>query len=190
MSTSVGFEGLPGSGKDTLAAALMALCAERNRRGHIVNVEATPDTMTLHTLARQFDLDDTVRTILFWTTRLLQARHVTSLILTKRYELVFEIRTWSSAVVNDQYGSGVPPLVLDWAAGNAQVHPDITLFLDVPIEVALLRKPDSATLQDPARAKRIYDGYQELATRFGWTRIDGTQPLEQVISESSNAIGL
>lgn len=89
---------------------------------------------------------------------------------------------WWVALANDVYGNGVPREFADWASRYIKQWPDVTFFLDVPLEVARKRKK-SKTMADLEFAKRVWQGYQELSREFSWVRIDANQTPSQVATQ-------
>jgi thymidylate kinase len=186
MSGAVAVEGMSGSGKSTIVRALLEACQARGKRARVVSIESS-HALLLRSIAEKFSVDDPSRMLLFWTIRLIQSKQIEEQIDTN--DLLLVERLMGSTRANDQFGNGVPKQVIDWVGSHVR-QPEKTLFLDVPLEVALQRKPSSRTLQDPEMAKRIYNGYQTQAQVFSWTRIDATQSVELVLQDSLTAIGL
>jgi dTMP kinase len=68
---------------------------------------------------------------------------------------------------------------------TAGVDPDVTFLLDIPIEVALLRRKDSANDRIESEAEEFYkkvsEGYQYVAKEYKRIHtIDGTASVEEV----------
>lgn len=81
----------------------------------------------------------------------------------------------------------MPREFADWASRYIKQWPDVTFFLDVPLEVARERKK-SQTMNDQAYARRVWQGYQELAREFSWVRVDATQTPDQVAAQCIETI--
>ena len=111
--------------------------------------------------------------------------------------LVLGARHIDSTLAYQGYGGGLPVAALrqlqDFATGG--LLPDLTLLLDVPVEIGLARKqPDEQTrfeaIFDLAFHRRVRAGYLALAaeepSRF--EVIDATAPVADVVELGLNAI--
>jgi len=67
---------------------------------------------------------------------------------------------------------------VDWI-GQELTLPDIVFLLHAPLGVLRKRK-ESRTMQDLAFARRVEQGYTDLASIHGWHAIDATRTPEQV----------
>jgi dTMP kinase len=73
--------------------------------------------------------------------------------------------------------------LIDWATGG--LAPDLTVLLDVPVEVAATRRPpDRDRFEQEGRAflERVAAGYRELAAEAAspWLVVDGTGEVEEI----------
>ena len=105
----------------------------------------------------------------------------------KDKDIVFADRFWGSTIAFDVYGNGVPPEVLDWVGEHIEEYPDITLFFSAPLEVVRQRKR-AKTMQRDAFSVKVEQGYEELAKRNSWIRIDATQKPEEVAKQCLEVI--
>lgn len=108
----------------------------------------------------------------------------------------------ASTLAYQGYGKGlaVPPLaaVVDWAA--AGIVPDLTVLVDVPLDVARARlsaSPDRLERLDEAFFERVRAGYLEMAGRPGarpdqggssWVVVDGSGPVDAVRAVVASAV--
>lgn len=111
--------------------------------------------------------------------------------------LVLDTRHADSTLAYQGYGGGLPVATLQalqsFATGG--LRPDLTLLLDVPVEVGLARKQDDEQTRfeavfDLAFHRRVRDGYLALAAaepdRF--VVIDATTPVDVVVERCERAI--
>ena len=114
-----------------------------------------------------------------------------------RGALVLGARHVDSTLAYQGYGGGLAQDTLrelqEFATGG--LHPDLTLLLDVPVEIGLARKQADEQTRfeatfDLAFHRRVRDGYLALAAaepgRF--QVIDATQPVEAVVAAAIAAI--
>lgn len=107
-----------------------------------------------------------------------------------------------STVAYQGYGRGLDPSELSrlsrWAAGG--LEPDLFILLQVPPEVALLRRAartsagagtDRIEGEVAAFFARIDDGFRLLAAQdpVRWRVVDGTGPVETVAARVAEAVG-
>lgn len=176
MALVVGFEGLPGCGKTTVIELLIRILRAMGIVAVAVDIDMSVHTPSLRAIADALPLDNLVRSMLFWSMRREQYRMVQEL---REYaDVVLMDRTWRTAYAVDGYGNGVPEVILDWV-GQGLNPPDVTFFLHVPLEVARARK-QSRTMRDLCFAKRVNQGYSELARIHSWSRVDATRTPEEI----------
>jgi dTMP kinase len=111
--------------------------------------------------------------------------------------LVLDARHADSTLAYQGYGGGLPLATLRelQAFATAGLRPDLTLLLDVPVEVGLARKQADEQTRfeaafDVAFHRRVRDGYRELAAaepdRF--VVIDATGSVDDVVARGLAAI--
>ena len=169
MALVVPFEGLPGCGKSTAIEAIKRDPRLRGLKVAVLDIDSSPDAPFIRLITNACAFDSPIRMLLFWALHLqlydiIQRRkNDTDIILVDRF--LGSLRAY------DVYGNGVPRELADWVSQYIKRWPDITFFLDVPLEVAQKRK-QSKTFADPDFAKRVCRGYQKLAREFSWVLID------------------
>ncbi len=108
-----------------------------------------------------------------------------------------------AVVVSDRYipsslayqgvarGLGVEEIarISEWATGG--LMPDLVIVLDVVASEAAGRRdgPEDRMEREPDSFRAaVNQAYRDLASRFGWTVIDGAQPVESVAEEIWEAV--
>ena len=196
MSRFITFEGIDGSGKSTqgrlLADYLSGKGAEvfftkepgEGKLGEAIRTEILD--------RRDIDIDPYAELCLFCADR---AQHVREVILPKLkdgYTVICD-RYYDSTLAYQGFGRGIDPdLVFRMAmASSLGVEPDITFFLSIPVEQALLRLKDRKKERNKIDEEpfefhnRVGKGYRELIER-GISRIkviEASAPPEEIHME-------
>jgi dTMP kinase len=108
---------------------------------------------------------------------------------------VISDRHAASTLAYQGYGRGLPMedlVVLVELATNGR-RPDLTILLDVPVELSLRRRresPDRMEQEDQAFFERVRQGYldQAAADPERWVVLDGTESIGQVSDAVDRAI--
>jgi len=185
------FEGPEGGGKSTQARRLAAFL---EAQGYEVVLTREPGGTAISDQIRRVLLDHTNRAmhprtevLLFQASR---AQHVEELIrpALAQGRIVLCDRFADSTLAYQGYGRGedVEELraLIAYATGGLQ--PDVTLWLDLPVEAGLARiRPDHRDRLDAetlAFHRRVREGYARLAEADPqrWVRIDATAPADDV----------
>ncbi len=176
MALVVGFEGLPGCGKTTAIKLLMGALRAMSMRVVAVDIDTSPHASALRAVADALPLDSLVRSMLFWAMRI------------RQYEIIYEVgdvmdviladRTWGTALVYDGHGNTVSRTILE-RIGQDLRRPDITFYLEAPLEVVRARKK-SRTMENLPFAVRVAKGYRKMARARGWIRVDATRTPEEI----------
>lgn len=152
-------------------------------RAAAVDIDTAPHTSELNTIAHAFPLNNLARSMLFWAMRIMQYDVIREMRVCM--DVIFADRSWGSALAFDGYGNGVSlPLLEAIGAGLPQL--DVTFLFSAPLEIARARK-ESRTMQDLAFARRVEQGYTELAATYGWILVDATRTPE-IVKEHCLAI--
>ncbi|MGH8995464.1 MAG: dTMP kinase [Acidimicrobiales bacterium] len=90
-------------------------------------------------------------------------------------------------------GLGVEGLLPVLAFATGGLSPDLTVLVEVPVEVARERmgaaEPDRLERLDAAFHQRVADGYRALArSEDGWAVVDGTGSLDEVAKAVAEAV--
>ena len=173
MSSFITFEGIDGSGKSTQARLLADYLSGKGTKvfftkepgegklGEAIRTEILD--------RRDIEIDPYAELCLFCADR---AQHVRELILPKLedgYTVICD-RYYDSTLAYQGSGRGIDPdLVFRMAmASSLRVEPDITFFLSIPVEQALLRLRDREKERNKMDEEpfefhsRVDEGYREL----------------------------
>jgi dTMP kinase len=190
-------EGIDGAGKTELITRLSTLLTQR---GCSVIVTKEPGGTHIGKMLKKVLLEEEkechprVEFLLFAADR---AEHFSHLIIPalKRGDIVISDRMADSALAYQGYGRGLSTELIQtvnkWAMHD--IEPDMTFFVDVPVEVALQRRAKRAhtvsTMEREGSAfwHRVRAGYQTLAqTNKRFVTLDGTQTPD-ILAESATA---
>ncbi len=128
-----------------------------------------------------------------------RAQHVAEVIepALARGEIVLCARYADSTLAYQGYGLGLPldelRALQEFATGGR--WPDLTVLLDIPVEVGLARKQDDEQTRfeaafDVAYHRRVREGFLALAAAEPerWVVVDATAPVEMVVERTLAAI--
>jgi dTMP kinase len=71
----------------------------------------------------------------------------------------------------------------DWGTGG--LRPDLTILVDVPVDVAVQRMGDELDRLEAVSEdfrQRVVDGYRTMAGESGWSVVDGSGTIEEVFA--------
>lgn len=173
MALIVAVEGLPGSGKTTVTEMMVADLLALGLKTELADIESAGHAPVLRAIARTYPLGSPVAMFIFWALRLHQ--HNLILEMLSHTDIIFADCFWSSAVAFDVYGNSVPREIVDWVSKQyIKLQPDITFLFEAPIDVLKRRGKGTKMMGDPEFARRVEKGYQELADKLAWVRVDAT----------------
>jgi len=191
MSLFITFEGGEGSGKTVQARALYR---KLSRLAIPVVLTHEPGVTSLgKKVARwlkwgqDMEISPIAELLLFNVSR---AQLVTEVIRPnlKSGKVVISDRYADSTTAYQSYGRGLD-LAMVRAVNNAAIqglNPDLTVLLDIPVEVGLARKrgkkPDRFEQEDIAFHQKVREGYLKLAADDPerWLVVDATQSKEKI----------
>ena len=178
-SLLVALEGLSGTGKTTIARMLLDELRSKGHRVEIVDTHTNDhNASVVREVMRTYLLGHPARTFLCWGLRALQHGKAVKAV-GRGTDIVLLDRFWGSTIAFDSYGNSVPREVTDWLAVYAGCKPDLTLFFSAPLRLARQRK-NADTIKNTDFSRRVEQGFRNLASEFGWVRIDATQAAEKV----------
>jgi dTMP kinase len=192
-------EGIDGAGKSTHLGFLAKLVAEQ---GSPVRTTREPGGTVLGERLRELLLDsgtactpDTEALLMFAARR----QHLTEVIVPALAagEWVICDRFTDATFAYQGWGRGVDLARLEalehWV--HAGLQPDLTLFFDVPVELARdrlagARAPDRFELEQMEFFRKVRQGYLDRAARFAQRIriIDGRQSVENIRAELRQAV--
>ena len=189
MACFIVFEGGDGSGKSTQARSLLRRLRRRGvkvLRTH--EPGGTPLGQSLRRLLKSGEAMTPVSELmLFEAARAQLVQNVIRPFL-EQGGVVIADRFTSSTMAYQGYGRGLDRELIDRLNREATggLEPDLTVFLDLPVETALARKGGgSGDNFDDAPVdfhRRIHRGYSALAAADpgGWLVLDGQRPPEEL----------
>jgi dTMP kinase len=194
------FEGIEAAGKSTLIAALSD---DLRARGENVLVTREPGGTPFGDAIRQIWLDPASEGIDPLAEALLissaRAQHVAGVIApaARRGETILCDRFFDATIAYQGFGRGLDVemlLELSLLATN-RIAPDLTVLLDIPVDVSLARVAarggaDRFERQDTAFHERVREGYQDLVKRFPqrFVVLDGTLAPAELVGLTRTAI--
>jgi dTMP kinase len=189
------FEGIDGCGKSTQAGAVAALLGAR--------LTHEPGATPLGVALRQLLLTPDAPAISLRAEALLmaadRAEHVELVVAPALAagQWVVSDRFSGSTLAYQGYGRGLEVTGLSdlvaWATDG--LVPDLSVLVDVPVEVAQARlaqsNPDRLERLGPAFAQRVRDGFVALAAEDPehWVVVDGTVPVAELTTRIVEVVG-
>ena len=166
-------EGIEGTGKST-QARLLAACLRS--RGYTVVQTAEPGGTPISRKIRELllsldsrEMDPVTELLLYNAARVQHIKEVITPALT-RGDIVISDRFSDSTLAYQGYGRGIDRQIIDAldAVATGCMRPDLTLILDVNVEIGLRRnkemqKNDRLELEDVAFHQKVRRGFHEIA---------------------------
>lgn len=187
------FEGGEGSGKSTQAGLLSAhIGADLTREPGGTRLGEEIRSMLLH--AWDNAIDDRAELLLMTAAR---AQHVNERIAPKLAigEHVVCDRFSGSTLAYQGYGRGLPleDVMVACEVATHGVDPDLTILLDLPVELAVRRKgqqPDRIEAAGRDFHQRVVEGFRTIAASdpSHWVVIDGSSPVDQIAEEVNKVV--
>lgn len=171
-------EGIDASGKTTLATKLAESLSPRFR----VLLTQEPFTDDIKQLLEKYKWNDQVLlALLFSADRRIHVKWMES----QNVDLIISDRYFFSTLAYQGVGANQ-----EWLESLSSIFPlpSLTILLDVPVSVALERlrsKRDSLDFEEKRRSlDRVRENYLSLSKRYNFKVLDGTLPLEKLLSIS------
>ncbi len=189
MACFIVFEGGDGSGKSTQARSLLRRLRRRGVKVHRTHEPGgTPLGQSLRRLLKSGEaMTPMSELMLFEAARAQLVQNVIRPFL-EQGGVVIADRFTSSTMAYQGYGRGLDRELIERLNREATggLEPDLTVFLDLPVETALARKGGgNGDNFDDAPVdfhRRIHRGYSALAAADpgGWLVLDGQRPPEEL----------
>jgi len=195
------FEGIDFCGKSTQVEILKEYLIKNNKNVHLIR---EPGGTEISEKIRDVLLDKKnnamvmeTEIFLFSASRAQLVREVIRPYLRKGFYVISD-RFHDSSTAYQGFGRGLPVETIikinNLAIGDT--IPDLTFFIDIPIEVSIKRKNkkthndlDRIEISDNSFFERVRNGYLELArTEKRFRVLDGTRSIEQVSEQIVNEI--
>lgn len=195
------FEGIDFCGKSTQVEILKEYLIKNNKNVHLIR---EPGGTEISEKIRDVLLDKKnnamvmeTEIFLFSASRAQLVREVIRPYLRKGFFVISD-RFHDSSTAYQGFGRGLPVETIikinNLAIGDT--IPDLTFFIDIPIEVSIKRKNkkthndlDRIEISDNSFFERVRNGYLELArTEKRFRVLDGTRSIEQVSEQIVNEI--
>lgn len=188
------FEGLDGCGKTTQIELLENKLKENGYKN--IKLIREPGSTKVSEEIRKIllynKLTDIQRLFLFLASRNIVTNEqiIPSI---KNGDIVICDRYAPSTLAYQGYGKRVADIELVHKMNNLaceQVHPDLVIFIDVPVEECMKRIDIEDEMEKSAIPvyEKIYKGYKQLSKNLNWITIDGTQGIEEISNKIFNII--
>lgn len=166
----VSLEGLDGSGKTTQIDRIVEFYEQRNPRGVVVTREPGGTEVgerIRHIVLEHASLDPQTELLLLFAARVQHIKAVIAPALALGKTVVCD-RYLDATYAYQGYGRGLGAPLIDRLSDLLAIpSPDLTLFFDVPVSVALARRagraPDRIEAEGQAFFERVREGYQARA---------------------------
>lgn len=186
--TYVVIEGIDGTGKTELAARLVPPLL---RRGHSVSSFRSPTDKFLRSeYARLAKTDSFAAALCFTVDRAILRPDIEAALL--QGDVVVQDRSFYSNLA--YLSPGLP--IERWREFERIEHtlslePDLVLYLDVPIDVAVHRMEESGqadAIDDEPYLQRVKVKFEQLFQAPRWVRVDSSKTPEHTLAQAMNAL--
>ena len=188
------FEGLDGCGKTTQVELLEKKLKENGYKNIKLVREpgSTKVSEEIRNILLYNKLTDIQRLFLFLASRNIVTNEqiIPSI---KNGDIVICDRYAPSTLAYQGYGKKVADIELIHKMNNLaceQVHPDLVIFIDVPIKECMKRMDIEDEMEKSSIPvyEKIYNGYKQLSKNLNWITVDGTQDIEEISNKIFNII--
>ena len=186
--TYVVIDGIDGTGKTEIAARLVPPLL---RRGHSVSSFRSPTDKFLRSeYARLAKSDPFAAALCFSVDRAMLRPEVEAALL--QGDVVIQDRSYYSALAylspalsGDQFRE------LERIEQALSIEPDLILYLDVPINLAIRRMAESGqtdATDDETYLQRVKTTFEQMFQPPRWIRVDSSQNPEHTLTQAMNAL--
>jgi dTMP kinase len=186
--TYIVVEGIDGTGKTELAARLVPPLL---RRGHSVSSFRSPTDRFLRAeYARLLKVDSFAATLCFTVDRAMLRAEVEAAL--DQGDIVLQDQSFYSSLA--YLSPGAPPertRELERVERVLSIEPDLVLYLDAPVDVALQRVAASGrrdAVEDEPYLQRVKAKFEIMFQQPRWVRIDASGSPEHAIEQAMNAL--
>ena len=186
--TYIVIEGIDGTGKTELAARLVPPLL---RRGHSVSSFRSPtDRFLRGEYARLVRADPFAAALCFTVDRALLRPDVEAAL--DQGDVVVQDRSFYSTLAYQSPGLGADQgRELERIERALSVEPDLVLYLDAPVEMAIKRMQASGqadAVEDEAYLQRVKMKFEQMFQQPRWVRVDAKGTPEHTIEQAMNAL--
>ncbi len=181
----VAIEGIDGSGKTTVALSLVkALTRLGYKTVYTRELFSSPFTSSLTEYVEWHDTEPTIEVLAIASDRAHHIAKVVMPLIEKGFIVVMDRYIYSSIAYQGASGAD-----LNWieTVNNFAPPPDIAIYLDVPLEIALRRIPHNSPrrlryFEYVDRLRKALEIYRMLVRRGVLISVDATQSIDRVVS--------
>jgi len=186
--TYVVIEGIDGTGKTELAARLVPPLL---RRGHSVSSFRSPTDKFLRSeYARLSKTDAVAAALCFTVDRAMLRPEIEAALL--QGDIVVQDRSFYSALAYLSPGIAVERWrEFERIEQAISLEPDLVLYLDVPVDVAVRRMGESGqtdAIEDEPYLQRVKVIFEQMFQPPRWVRIDSSQTPDHTLAQAMNAL--
>lgn len=186
--TYVVIDGIDGTGKTELAARLVPPLL---RRGHSVSSFRSPtDKFLRNEYARLAKTDSFAAALCFAVDRAMLRPEIEAAIL--QGDVVIQDRSYYSALAYLSPALSIDQFrELERIEQALSIEPDLILYLDVPIDLAVRRMAESGqsdATDDETYLQRVKTSFEQMFQPPRWIRVDSSQNPEQTLAQAMNAL--
>lgn len=181
-------EGIDGSGKSTFVRALKEALTRDSVLTHAPGATAVGQKIRSILLSKEYQLSSYAELFLFLADRSVLVEEVIRPNLEKGVVVICDRYNDSTAAYQHTTNAPVEELC---RLASYDLHPDITFYLDVPIDVAQQRiahkSPDRIEAEGVNRQKSVLEAYRKLAKeQERIITLDATSSVEDLVTTALN----
>lgn len=186
--TYIVIEGIDGTGKTELAARLVPPLL---RRGHSVSSFRSPtDKFLRREYARMIQSEPFAAALCFTVDRALLRPDIEAAL--DQGDVVVQDRSFYSTLAYQSPGLATEQMrELERIERALSVEPDLVLYLDAPVDLAIRRMQASGeadAVEDDMYLQRVRTKFEQMFQQPRWVRIDAKGTPEHTIEQAMNAL--